>query len=292
MRVLIATDGSADALDAVHWARELPLAPDTSYLVISVVAPPVLPALPESEDSPRKLWLLGARAAVDDACAALGAGVRAEGRVVEGEARDAIVTTARTWGADLIVVGARGLSAVKEFLLGSVSAEVARHAPCPVLVCKGTPRPVRTITIAHDGSEGARAAMAAVTGWPLPSSTRLRVIGVAEPVRYPATAPGILAGRLHAAVASAEAERRNALERTLVTDAEGVRSGLPAVDIKVTVGPPARDVVEDAAVTDTDLLVVGARGLGAMKRLLLGSVSEAVLRHATCPVLVVHPRHQ
>jgi nucleotide-binding universal stress UspA family protein len=190
------------------------------------------------------------------------------------------------------VVGARGLSAVKEFLLGSVSAGVARHAPCPVLVCKGSPRPVRAITVAHDGSEGARDAMRVVTGWPLPSSTRLRLIGIAEPVRYPATAPGILAGPLHAAVASAEAERRGALERTLTAEARDVRGGMAQVDIKVTVGMPARDIVDYADVTETDLLVVGARGLGAMKRLLLGSVSEAVLRHATCPVLVVHPRRE
>jgi nucleotide-binding universal stress UspA family protein len=54
------------------------------------------------------------------------------------------------------------------------------------------------------------------------------------------------------------------------------------------VGPPAETLVRLSA--EVDLIVVGARGLGALKRLLLGSVSERVLRHAACPVLIVHAR--
>jgi nucleotide-binding universal stress UspA family protein len=55
-------------------------------------------------------------------------------------------------------------------------------------------------------------------------------------------------------------------------------------------GTPADEIVRDAERHASDLVVVGARGLGAFKRLVLGSVSESVLRHAPCPVLVVRPR--
>jgi nucleotide-binding universal stress UspA family protein len=52
-------------------------------------------------------------------------------------------------------------------------------------------------------------------------------------------------------------------------------------------GLPADVIVRDAAANRSDLVVVGARGLGPLRRVLLGSVSESVLGHATCPVLVV-----
>ena len=59
------------------------------------------------------------------------------------------------------------------------------------------------------------------------------------------------------------------------------------VESCVVVGHPAEEIVRAAAEPGTDLVVVGARGLGRFRRLLLGSVSERVLHHAACPVLVV-----
>jgi nucleotide-binding universal stress UspA family protein len=288
MRVIVATDGSPDARDAVEWARRLPLPDDTSFLVISVVPPPVLPNLPDWETETRQMRVHAAHEAIDGARALLGAA--ADGRLAEGDPREAIITAAGEWAADLIVLGARGLSAVKEFLLGSVSLGVTRHAPCPVLVCKGAPRALRTVTLAHDGSAGAHEALEFVAGLPLPASTRLRVLGVAEPMRYPASAPAILSGRLRGAIAEVEQERRVALERVLAPEVAAVRARVASAELSVTVGLPAVEILRYVEVTDTDLLVVGARGLGTMQRVLLGSVSESVLRHAGCPVLVVRGR--
>ena len=285
MRVIVATDGSTDAKAAVQWARRLPLPDDTRFLVVFVVPPPLLPSLPDWETEARQLCVDAAHVAIDEAAALLGASV--ESRMAEGDPRETIIETANDWAADLIVMGARGLSAVKEFLLGSVSLGVACHAPCPVLVCKGAPRAVRTVTIAHDGSPGAREALRFVGAWPLPATTHVRVIGVVEPTRYPATAPGILGAPLRALIAQAENERRLALERTLTPEIGVLQPCVATADLTVRVARPATEIVRYADVTDTDLLVVGARGLGTMKRLLLGSVSEAVLRHAACPVLVV-----
>jgi nucleotide-binding universal stress UspA family protein len=288
MRVLVATDGSVDAKAAVEWTRRLPLAGDARFLVVSVVPRPVVPDQPDWVTKERQIRVHAAHEAIDEGCKLLG--VSTASRLAEGDAREEIVAAAVDWAADLIVLGARGLSAVKEFLLGSVSLGVARHAPCPVLVCKGSPRSVHTITIAHDGSPGAREALRLVTALPLLPATRLRIIGVAEPMRYPPTAPEIIGGALRAAVADVEHERCAALERTLTPEIEALRARVTTADLSIAVGHPAPEILRYADVTDTDLLVVGARGLGTMKRLLLGSVSEAVLRHAACPVLVVRGR--
>jgi nucleotide-binding universal stress UspA family protein len=288
MRVLVATDGSADAKAAVEWTRRLPLADDARFLVVSVIPRPAAPDQPDWVTTERQIRVHEAHEAIDEACKLLGAW--AASRLAEGDAREEIVAAAIDWAADLIVLGARGLSAVKEFLLGSVSLGVARHAPCPVLVCKGSPRSVHTITIAHDGSPGAREALRLVAGLPLLPATRLRIVGVAPPMRYPPTAPEIIGGALRGAVADVERERCAALERTLTPELATLRARVSTADLSIAVGQPASEILRYADVTDTDLLVVGARGLGTMKRLLLGSVSEAVLRHAACPVLVVRGR--
>jgi nucleotide-binding universal stress UspA family protein len=287
MRVLLATDGSADAKNAVEWMSHLPLPADASYRVVSVLTPSA--HMPDLDDAAWETVRTAARDLIDETRRRLG-GPPVETALLEGDPRDAIVNDARAWGADLVVLGARGLGAVKEFLLGSVSLGVARHAPCPVLVCKGSPRQVRTITIAHDGSSGASAAVEFVTRLRLPHHAHLRLIGVAESVRYPRSGLGIVGRTIEEATAAVENERKSALEARLKPAVVELWSRVSTVDSTVNVGTPAAEVLRYADASETDLLVVGARGLGTMSRLLLGSVSETVLRHAHCPVLIVRER--
>ena len=73
---------------------------------------------------------------------------------------------------------------------------------------------------------------------------------------------------------------------------EGIAAGLAGLTVegKVLVGSPARTIVEEAAATGADVVVVGTHGHSGLKHLLLGSVAEAVVRKAPCPVLVVRHR--
>ena len=290
MRVLLATDGSNDAKGAVEWLHHLPLPGDRDVMVITVVMPPLIPAVPDLVGELHGALIADARRLADDTASELLCRT-AIGRVVEGDPREAIVAAAREWGADLIVLGARGLGAIKEFLLGSVSLWVARHAPCPVLVCKGTPRTVRTITVGLDGSDHARRALDWLASLPLAPETRVRLIASAEPQHYPSSAPGILREALRTAVSTVDAERRAALEAAL-RDCARTLGGGATVALEVVSGAPAAELVRDAQRHGSDLVVVGARGAGAVTRLLLGSVSESVLRHADCPVLVVRARDE
>jgi nucleotide-binding universal stress UspA family protein len=284
MRVLVATDGSVDADNAVRWIGHLPLPPDTRYRVLTVMASSTY--APELDEAAGQMVREAAETLLEETRRELG-GAAVETAVVQGDPREAIATAASEWGADLIVVGAAGLGAVKEFLLGSVSLGVVRHAPCAVLVCKGSPRDVGTITIAYDGSPGAEAAVRFVTRLRLPHHAHLRVVGVAEPVRYPASAPGRLGKALRIAITEAENERKASLEAKLEPAVVELWPRVATVDASICVGSAAPEIVRYADASATDLLVVGARGLGTMRRLLLGSVSEAVLRHASCCVLVV-----
>ena len=88
-----------------------------------------------------------------------------------------------------------------------------------------------------------------------------------------------------------ESERRGQLEKVLERAAAQLEGSITRVTRSTpTGGDPADVIVAAAAARDTDLVVVGARGLGGMTRLLLGSVSEKVLRYAGCPVLIVKER--
>jgi nucleotide-binding universal stress UspA family protein len=83
-----------------------------------------------------------------------------------------------------------------------------------------------------------------------------------------------------------EAERRAELEKVLERAATHL-DRITLVTKTTPTGNPADEILATAGAFDADLIVVGARGMGGMARLLLGSVSERVLRHARCPVLIV-----
>jgi nucleotide-binding universal stress UspA family protein len=283
MRILVATDGSADASNAIEWLAHFPLPTDAVVDVVTVAPRPIIhhDAVAWAELQVQTERLL------DDARSRLAkrwATVTAD--VLHGDPREAICNSAYRRSADLVVLGARGLGAVTALLVGSVSLGVARQAPCAVLVCKGAPRPVRTVTIAFDGSPDAAAAFSFFSALPLPEDVTARLLGVIQPLGpYPSSAPGIISPALAAALKQYEDGLRQELQGPL-DQAASALSGRVRTIVKVTpAGLPADVIVRDA--NQSDLVVVGARGLGPLKRVLLGSVSESVVGHAACPVLVV-----
>ena len=289
MRVLLATDGSKDAPAAAAFLKELPLPQSTAVKIGFVVTLPSFaldaPAIREFKRSA----LDEARSIVDEARATVAPrGLPIETDIAVGDPKTEIVRMSEE--AALLVLGARGLGPIKRFLLGSVSLSVARHAPCPVLVVKGRPGRPRNVLVAMDGSEDSVEAVRFVESLGLPRQTKLRLLSVVEPIRYPASAPQALRARLVRIIRELEAERRGELEKVLERTARQLDEKITRVSRSTPTGDPASEILATAARYDTDLIVVGARGLGGMARLLLGSVSEKVLRHAWCPVLIVKPR--
>ena len=111
-----------------------------------------------------------------------------------------------------------------------------------------------------------------------------------ERTRYPTSAPQSLRGQLAAMLKELEAERRGQLDKVLERAAAELDDKITRVTRYTPTGDPAEEIVATAADFDADLVVVGARGLGGMARALLGSVSQKVLHHARCPVLIVKER--
>ncbi|WP_021592363.1 MULTISPECIES: universal stress protein [Actinomadura] len=187
-------------------------------------------------------------------------------------------------GADLIVLGPRGLGGFVGLVLGSVGAQVAAHAPCPVVIVRGEPVPPPEqgdgrVVVGVDGSPASREALAmAFTeadahGW----DVRAVVAWEEVPVRE---IPPLVD----------EAGMRDAARAHLARLMIPARELHPEVKVQIDIVPgPPRDVLMNAA-DEARLLVVGSRGLGGFRGLLLGSVSHALVHHAPCPVAVVHAR--
>ncbi|MGI5373077.1 universal stress protein [Streptomyces sp. CA-251387] len=206
--------------------------------------------------------------------------------VVVGEPLTVLEIESRT--ASLAVVGSRGHSRFGALLLGSTAGHLAAHAACPVLVVRGTPQPGRPVLVAVDGSPASRGAvefafaqaslhgvdLLALHAW----STRTE-----RAYDAPADPPFVTYD---------EERLRDEEERVLAEALGGLREKYPdvAVDRRLVRGRIRHTLIEASA--DAGLVVVGARGHGGFAGLLLGSVSQALLHHAHCPVAVVRTEEE
>lgn len=187
--------------------------------------------------------------------------------------------------ADLLVVGARGLGGFGGLLLGSVGQHCRHHSTTPIAVVRGAPAPAgqqpERIVVGIDGSDTAQralrwaleearsrnAALEVVHAWQVPHAGYLpHTAGVFDPEIYE-----------HAA--------RQLIEAALAAEDT---SGLQVPVGRAWVRGGASAAILDAT-GDADLLVLGSRGRGGWKSVLLGSVALQVAHHAPCPVVVVPP---
>jgi len=138
--IVVGTDGSETAREAVIQAAEMARATGARLIVVSAYTPVAARVsaggAPEAAD-----WNVGSDVLVDgvlsDAKSVTAAsGVSVETRAIRGDPADGIIEVAEQEGADLIVVGNKGMTGARRFLLGSVPNKVSHHAPCSVLIVR------------------------------------------------------------------------------------------------------------------------------------------------------------
>ncbi|MDP2712684.1 MAG: universal stress protein [Solirubrobacteraceae bacterium] len=140
--IVVGTDGSDTATQAVRQAIELARALGGRIELVSAYEPVSDARLRESIDVPEDLqWIVNPREDVEATLEAAASEVRAAGVEVEvfarqGDPADAILDVAEERGSDLIVLGNKGMTGAKRFLLGSVPNKVSHHAPCSVLIIR------------------------------------------------------------------------------------------------------------------------------------------------------------
>lgn len=203
-----------------------------------------------------------------------------EGEAVRGEALT--VLAGRSRDATLVVVGSRGLGAFSGLLIGSVAVHLAAHADCPVLVVRGRAHPEGPVAVAVDGSDAAKAAVE--TAFEAAEQRGAGLLAVHVWNTWSGTGP---AGPGGPAPLWFDTDKlREDSEQTLTGALAAGRDRHPDVEVEARSvhGRVRQSLIETSQ--DASLLVVGARGRGGFQGLLLGSVSQALLHHAECPVLV------
>ncbi len=205
-------------------------------------------------------------------------------QIVEGDVAGAIVDTALSEQADLIVMSTHGYSGLTRWVLGSVTEKVLRSAPCPVLAVRAARHPQKVL-ITLDGS---------------PLSDRAIEPGIAVAQSLNATVT-LLRAVPRVAINEKIDEHERGLSRRMQEDlieeaqdylhtrsASYASTGV-AIKSEVRIGLPAETILEYIETYGTDLIGMATHGRTGLKRWVYGSVTAKVLRSVNCSLLVIRP---
>ena len=201
--------------------------------------------------------------------------------VIEGDPAITIVNRAEDGFVSLIVVGNRGLGPIGSALIGSVSAHLIDHAPCPVLVAR-SPNATRMV-LASDGTRSSQGIPQILATWrPAFNGLPVEVVSVAPHAGF--VTPWAPEADSHREGQGPEVARHREIAEQVVDQL--VDLGWHAAGISL-VGDPGHEILAASRDWHADLIVTGSRGIGTIRRLLQGSVSHYVMTHARSSVLVM-----
>jgi len=277
-KILVAIDSSESSRNALHQAFKL-ANEEKCWITVTSVVPPY-------EGEIEILGVKDIRAALrkpcDDALAEVEKIAKNERMLVktvceEGEVYERIVDLADAENCDVIVMGRRGLGRVERALVGSVTARVIGHTHRDVLIVpNGTSVGWKTIVLATDGSKYSAAAADRAIAFAKSYGGELKVLSVVDvPSEFYAEAPKavedlVKKAKGFVADVKKQAEAAGVAAETFVAEAEAYQA-----------------VNNLAQEQKANMIVLGSHGRTGLRRLLMGSVTEAVIGHASCPVLVV-----
>ena len=282
--ILVGVDGSDAATGAVRWAARAAAAEGLDLKVVgaydastSDYAPGLI--IPQDVVDAIRQDASDAVHAAADAAKEAAPGVTVATSIVDGDAARVLLELGKD--AAMIVVGTRRLGSVKGLFLGSVSTSVAAHAHGRVTVVAAGGNPDGPVVVGVDGSPVSDAAVAEAFRQASMRNVPLRAVHTWTPLD---------ADALHGYGIGADEVARmtqDAVE-VLAERLAGYAQDYPDVTIERSVLPeePAKALLDEAG-ADASLLVVGSRGRGGFRGLLLGSTSQKVMHHADCPVMVV-----
>jgi nucleotide-binding universal stress UspA family protein len=291
MRILVAYDGSPSSDTAIEGLRRAGLPKQAEVLVVSVA------------DSDELFHSQSSLKHADAQTIAANAAGRIKSYFPEwnvssitpnGSPGNVLADVTGWWHPELVVIGSHGRSAVRRLFLGSVSWEVIHKAACSVRVVRegGTPKlndPIR-IVIGIDGSKESATALSSVVGRPWPEKTEVHIVSAVQTLAPTVTAldaSTFAQEPAYSVIRTADERLRFRIESIAAESANALRRAGLIATTHVVEGDPREAILTVAEVSKADAIFVGARGLGPMQRLLLGSVSSYVVTHAHCSVEVV-----
>ena len=286
--ILVATDFSRPGKLVVPYAFKLALVLNLRLTILHVVkAPPGFeqwsPAARRSLQSLKTKALLELGRVVR---LANENGLMADHRLQVGIPEDSILEVAQSSDVALIAMGTHGKTGWDRLRLGSVAESILRQAPCPVLTVhasvtsRTSVNPSRLslsrLLVATDFSSSSKAALRAAGVLAKRLNGQIVLVHAADP-----------SGSLQSGPLRVDEFSRKRYARQFQRIISASRADEVITDKVVITGNPVEVIFDQAKHQKVDLIIVGTHGRRGMKRLMLGSVAEAVVRKAACPVFVV-----
>ena len=292
-RILFATDFSQWARRAEDYACALACSWRASLTVLSVAEFPsgLNPDYPVNQQYLADLLKHASSQLVDLKGRAERRGIAVTTRMATGIPSEEVVTAARAEDSDLIVVGTRGKTGLAHVLLGSTAERVIRGAPCPVLTVLmeqadtedegvlSRPVTLERILVPVDFSACSLDALEYAAVVAQQAKASLMLLHVLEPVSYGLDFP--------LGHSRTREQVRETWTKRLEELAASLRVRQVPVESQLRGGHPADSILDSARSLPCDLIVMGTHGRRGISHAFSGSVAEAVLRKASCPVLTV-----
>lgn len=219
-------------------------------------------------------------------CLANENGLIADHKLLVGIPEDSILEVAHNADVALVAMGTHGKTGWDRLRLGSIAESTLRQAPCPVLTVSApvTPSPsgnpsrlsIARLLVATDFSTSSKAALRTAIVLAKRLNARVVLLHAAEP-----------SGSLQSEPLRANDLSRKHYAQQFRKLISASRADEVITDKVVITGDPVEVILDEAKHQKADLIIVGTQGRRGMKRLMLGSVAEAVVRRAACPVVVV-----
>ncbi|WP_017603320.1 universal stress protein [Nocardiopsis alkaliphila] len=290
--LIVGVDGSDSSRHALEWSAHQAMLRGLGVLIVAAARPLATNGFgwwPETEQRTEEAEGSGARRLLEHAhdwVARLFPELSVRTRLSFDRPAQALIEEASAPGAAAVVVGSRGLSGIAAAFVGSVGIELAARSPVPVIVLPrdhAAAHGVRSrVIVGVDGSEPSRRALEFAFNQAEFADTDLVAVSAWQPLVAFAAATGPIPPELFDDATAAEAARQ-ALDEELM-DLRLLRSNV-RVHTRVVRAHPVVALLEEA--TPADLIVVGSRGRGGFRGLLLGSVSHSVLHGARGPVAIL-----
>ena len=283
-RILVPLDGTPQSNVALPLARTMARESDVPITLLRVVPEP-------SSLAERTTFDEVATSLKQIADELASGGVRVESVVRRGEVVDEILLQCREQAADLIVMRTHWRVGLGRAVLGSVTQRVLAESGVPVLLLRPGGRRithVRKLLVPIDGSPGGAVALGTAVGLVKASGATMKLLQVAVPIPTYVYAGDVYGGMGYIDPAWDEEMLANA--RSYVEAiVKRLRDTGVIVDGEARQAPDvAATIVAMADEVEADLIVMSTQALTGPARALLGSVADAVVRSAHCPVLLVH----
>ena len=304
MKVLLATDGSDTSRAVVDFMMRFPVAKESEITVLNVIRDTFLKYeewevfegideehRAELDETERLVRQEREEIVSAEAERLRSAGWTCETEVRTGQPASEIISAAGTVGVDLVVLGSVGRSGLREFHLGRVSNSVIEYSPVSVLVVKppavesaipaGSKQTSFRVLVAFDGSQSSKKAVEFCQSLPLDEQSEVLVLGVLRLMHG-------FRQDIQQRLSKVWHQKKSAAKAALDEVVKGGNWPTPHVAAELRESSSVTEAILDAAkTTNSDMIILGHKGKGAVETFLLGSGARRITRHAPCSVLVV-----